>query len=228
MTAPEGLDGPSTVFLSGDDAEAERTTGRLLTDLGRPPSSQLHIGGITTARGQEHFALLFMGIAGGLGAHTFNINVVTRPSAQDLSAVRSRSTDHDGAIRRHELPGGGEDFVRSLPPRAPTVRQRPDVRTMLSGTFRKLRAGRPRVCFPWDGDGREAGDRPHRGPAGVRPGRPASHPEADQRRSTFGGAVGDQPERPARARASSSTRTRCRVRFLRRGGGRPPPSATPG
>lgn len=38
-------------------------------------------GGITTARGQEHFALLFMGIAGGLGAHTFNINVVTRPAA---------------------------------------------------------------------------------------------------------------------------------------------------
>ncbi|MFE6176912.1 NADPH-dependent F420 reductase [Streptomyces sp. NPDC056464] len=78
MTAPDGLDGPSTVFLSGDDAEAKRTTGRLLTDLGWPPSSQLDIGGITTARGQEHFAFLFMGIAGGLGSHTFNINVVPR------------------------------------------------------------------------------------------------------------------------------------------------------
>jgi predicted dinucleotide-binding enzyme len=81
MVAPGDLEGPSTVFLSGDDAEAKRTTGRLLTDLGWPPSSQLDIGGITTARGQEHFALLFMGIAGGLGSHTFNINVVTRPSA---------------------------------------------------------------------------------------------------------------------------------------------------
>ncbi|MFC5216499.1 NADPH-dependent F420 reductase [Streptomyces coerulescens] len=78
MIAPDSLDGPSTVFLSGDDAEAKRTTGRLLTDLGWPPSSQLDIGGITTARGQEHFALLFMGIAGGLGAHAFNIKVVTR------------------------------------------------------------------------------------------------------------------------------------------------------
>ncbi|KUM68185.1 NAD(P)-binding domain-containing protein [Streptomyces sp. ISL-22] len=78
MIAPDSLDGPSTVFLSGDDAEAKRTTGRLLTDLGWPESSQLDIGGITTARGQEHFALLFMGIAGGLGAHTFNINVVPR------------------------------------------------------------------------------------------------------------------------------------------------------
>ncbi len=81
MTAPDGLAGPSTVFLSGDDAEAKRTAGRLLTDLGWPASSQLDIGGIDTARGQEHFALLFMGIAGGLGAHAFNINVVTRPSA---------------------------------------------------------------------------------------------------------------------------------------------------
>ncbi len=81
MIAPDSLDGPSTVFLSGDDAEAKRTTAQLLTDLGWPPSSQLDIGGITTARGQEHFALLFMGIANGLGSHTFNINVVTRPSA---------------------------------------------------------------------------------------------------------------------------------------------------
>ncbi|MFJ8883671.1 NADPH-dependent F420 reductase [Streptomyces sp. NPDC102402] len=76
MTAPAGLDGPSTVFLSGDDPEAKRTTGRLLADLGWPSSSQLDIGGIVTARGQEHFALLFMGIANGLGSHTFNINVV--------------------------------------------------------------------------------------------------------------------------------------------------------
>ncbi|MGA5895340.1 NADPH-dependent F420 reductase [Streptomyces venetus] len=80
MVAPDSLDGPSTVFLSGDDPEAKRTTGRLLTDLGWPPSSQLDIGDITTARGQEHFALLFIGIAGGLGSHTFNISVVTRPA----------------------------------------------------------------------------------------------------------------------------------------------------
>ncbi|MDX2391009.1 NAD(P)-binding domain-containing protein [Streptomyces sp. DK15] len=84
MTAPDGLDGPSTVFLSGDDAEAKRTAGRLLMDLGWPASSQLDIGGITTARGQEHFALLFIGIAGGLRSHTFNINVVAAPTARSL------------------------------------------------------------------------------------------------------------------------------------------------
>ncbi|MFC9730633.1 NADPH-dependent F420 reductase [Streptomyces roseolus] len=81
MTAPGELDGPSTVFLSGDDAEAKRTTGRLLADLGWPASSQMDIGGITTARGQEHFAFLFMGIAGALGAHTFNIKVVPRKTS---------------------------------------------------------------------------------------------------------------------------------------------------
>ncbi|MGV9451690.1 NADPH-dependent F420 reductase [Streptomyces sp. NPDC003635] len=79
MVAPARLNGPSTVFLSGDDAEAKRTTGALLTDLGWPPSSQLDIGGISSARGQEHFALLFSGIAHGLGSHTFNIKVVALP-----------------------------------------------------------------------------------------------------------------------------------------------------
>ncbi|CAM5702472.1 hypothetical protein SMICM304S_00119 [Streptomyces microflavus] len=82
MTAPGELTEPGTVFLSGDDIEAKRTTGHLLTDLGWPPSSQLDIGGITTARGQEHFAFLFMGIAGGVGSHTFNIKVVTRPRTE--------------------------------------------------------------------------------------------------------------------------------------------------
>lgn len=78
MTSPQGLAGPSTVFLSGDDAEAKRATGELLTDLGWPPESRLDIGGITSARGQEHFAFLFMGIANGLGSHTFNIQVVAK------------------------------------------------------------------------------------------------------------------------------------------------------
>ncbi|MFJ6103652.1 NADPH-dependent F420 reductase [Streptomyces sp. NPDC092359] len=80
MTDPGGLAGPSTVFLSGDHEEAKRTAGRLLADLGWAPGSQLDIGGITTARGQEHFALLFMGIAGGLGSHAFNVRVVARPA----------------------------------------------------------------------------------------------------------------------------------------------------
>lgn len=76
MTGPADLTGPSTVFLSGNDAEAKKTTAALLTDLGWPESAQLDLGPIETARGQEHFALLFMGIAGALGSYDFGIQVV--------------------------------------------------------------------------------------------------------------------------------------------------------
>ncbi|WP_326597382.1 NADPH-dependent F420 reductase [Streptomyces sp. NBC_01803] len=76
MVAPGLLDGPSTVFLSGDDEAAKRTAGGLLTDLGWPETSLLDLGDIATARGQEHFALLFLGVAGALGTHRFNVRVV--------------------------------------------------------------------------------------------------------------------------------------------------------
>ncbi len=76
MVAPGSLDGPSTVFLSGDDEGAKRTVGGLLRDLGWTADSVLDLGGIGTARGQEHFALLFLGIAGALGSYGFNVRVV--------------------------------------------------------------------------------------------------------------------------------------------------------
>jgi predicted dinucleotide-binding enzyme len=75
MVAPGALDGPSTVFLSGDDAAAKRTVGGLLADLGWGPEARLDLGGIATARGQEHLALLFLAVAGALGTHTFNFHV---------------------------------------------------------------------------------------------------------------------------------------------------------
>ncbi|MEV0559495.1 NAD(P)-binding domain-containing protein [Streptomyces sp. NPDC050597] len=80
MVRPGALEGRSTVFLSGDSGAAKQLTARLLTDLGWSAASQLDLGGIGTARGQEHFALLFVGIAEGLGTHAFNIDVVTLPT----------------------------------------------------------------------------------------------------------------------------------------------------
>ncbi|ARX84230.1 NADPH-dependent F420 reductase [Streptomyces alboflavus] len=76
MTSPDSLEGPSTVFLSGNDPEAKTQTATLLTDLGWPPSSHLDLGPIETARGQEHFAHLFMGIAVSTGTYGFNVRVV--------------------------------------------------------------------------------------------------------------------------------------------------------
>ncbi|MCT7351944.1 NAD(P)-binding domain-containing protein [Streptomyces sp. 15-116A] len=76
MVAPDSLQGPSTVFLSGDDADAKRTVTGLLADLGWPADSVLDLGGIATARGQEHYALLFVGIAEAIGSYGFGIRVV--------------------------------------------------------------------------------------------------------------------------------------------------------
>ncbi|MEU0991072.1 NAD(P)-binding domain-containing protein [Streptomyces sp. NPDC005953] len=76
MIAPEKLAGPSTVFLSGQDADAKAQVSELLKDLGWPAATQLDLGGIESSRGQEHLALLFMSVATALDSHTFNFTVV--------------------------------------------------------------------------------------------------------------------------------------------------------
>ena len=76
MIAPDSLEGPSTVFLSGEDAEAKTVVRGLLGDLGWAGDALLDLGGIATARGQEHFALLFIGIAQATGTYEFGIRVV--------------------------------------------------------------------------------------------------------------------------------------------------------
>ncbi|MEV7834701.1 NAD(P)-binding domain-containing protein [Streptomyces subrutilus] len=81
MCAPHALTGPSTLFLSGEDAVAKRTVGALLRDLGWPEESLLDLGGIATARGQEHYSLLFLGVAGALGTYGFGIRIVP-PAAE--------------------------------------------------------------------------------------------------------------------------------------------------
>ncbi|MER6999686.1 NAD(P)-binding domain-containing protein [Streptomyces sp. NPDC000410] len=76
MKDPGRLAGPSTLFLSGDDAEAKRTVARLLADLGWTEDALMDLGGIATARGQEQYAMLFTGIWGALGTAEFNVRVV--------------------------------------------------------------------------------------------------------------------------------------------------------
>ncbi|MFI1014480.1 NADPH-dependent F420 reductase [Streptomyces sp. NPDC020965] len=76
MVDPGSLTEPGTVFLSGEDAEAKRVVAALLGDLGWPEESRLDLGGISTSRGQEHLALLFVGVAGAIDSHAFNFHVV--------------------------------------------------------------------------------------------------------------------------------------------------------
>jgi len=74
--ANPGVIGPSSVFLSGDDADAKRETAGLLRDLGWSDDDIVDLGGIETARGPEHYLVLFANLAGLLKTESFNIRVV--------------------------------------------------------------------------------------------------------------------------------------------------------
>ena len=73
--APASLSAPSTVFLSGDDANAKKLVAGLLADLGWAAEQQIDLGDIETARGPEHYFLLFAGLMQALRTPTFNISV---------------------------------------------------------------------------------------------------------------------------------------------------------
>ncbi len=68
--------GPSSVFLSGDDAAAKQQTAGLLHDLGWSDEDIVDLGGIETARGPEHYLMLFFQLAGLLKTEAFNIRVI--------------------------------------------------------------------------------------------------------------------------------------------------------
>ena len=76
LTEPGSLP-PSSVFVSGDDAGAKATVTSLLADLGWPGGSVVDLGPISSARGPEHYALMFVAITRALGSSAFNIRLVT-------------------------------------------------------------------------------------------------------------------------------------------------------
>lgn len=76
MTEAAGLP-PSSVFVSGDDAGAKATVASLLAGLGWPDDSIVDLGGIVSARGTEHYFLLFAALMQSLGSPKFNIRLVT-------------------------------------------------------------------------------------------------------------------------------------------------------
>ena len=74
LTDPSSL-APTSVFLSGDDAAAKTTVAGLLHDLGWADDAIVDLGGIATARGVEHYFLLFAALMQ-TGGPNFNIRVV--------------------------------------------------------------------------------------------------------------------------------------------------------
>jgi len=75
MTAPGALP-PSSVFMSGNDAGAKATVAGLLADLGWAEGSIVDLGGIQSARGPEHYFLMFAAIMQSLRRPQFNIRLV--------------------------------------------------------------------------------------------------------------------------------------------------------
>jgi predicted dinucleotide-binding enzyme len=75
MTEPGTLP-LSSVFVSGDDADAKATVTGLLADLGWPGGSIFDLGGIQSARGPEHYFLMFAALMQLLHSPQFNIRLV--------------------------------------------------------------------------------------------------------------------------------------------------------
>lgn len=74
MVDPGLLGEATTVFVSGDDADAKARVTELLTALGH--ADVIDLGGLETARGTEMFLPLWLRTMGALGTATFNIKVV--------------------------------------------------------------------------------------------------------------------------------------------------------
>jgi predicted dinucleotide-binding enzyme len=78
MVDPGRLGEETTVFVSGDDADAKDVVGGLLRELGH--TDVIDLGGLETARGAEMFLPLWLRTAVALGGSDFNIKVVRGPS----------------------------------------------------------------------------------------------------------------------------------------------------
>jgi hypothetical protein len=76
LTQPASLPA-SSVFVSGDDSGAKATVSSLLQDLGWDAESIVDLGGIGSARGPEHYFLMFGALVQALHGPNFNIRVIT-------------------------------------------------------------------------------------------------------------------------------------------------------
>ena len=74
MARPDRLPEATTVFVSGDDADAKRLLTGLLAELGH--QDVLDLGGIETSRGVEMWLPLWLRVMGALGTAEFNLKVV--------------------------------------------------------------------------------------------------------------------------------------------------------
>lgn len=76
MTDPASLP-PASVFVSGDDAAAKAAVTSLLKDFGWAEESIVDLGGIASARGPEHYLLMFGALMQALRSPQFNIRLIS-------------------------------------------------------------------------------------------------------------------------------------------------------
>ena len=74
MVRPDSLSEPTSVFVSGDDAEAKATVTGLLESFGH--TDVIDLGDLSTARGAEMYLPLWLRLMGSLGTASFNIKIV--------------------------------------------------------------------------------------------------------------------------------------------------------
>ena len=78
MVDPGRLGAETTVFVSGDDADAKALVTDLLHEIGH--TDVLDLGGLDTARGAEMYVVLWVRAAMALGGSDFGIKVVRGPA----------------------------------------------------------------------------------------------------------------------------------------------------
>lgn len=74
--APTSIAEPTSVFLSGDDQNAKAVVSSILVDLGWQTTQQVDLGGIDSARGAEHYFLMFVSMMQAFHGRPFNIRIV--------------------------------------------------------------------------------------------------------------------------------------------------------
>jgi predicted dinucleotide-binding enzyme len=74
MVEPKRLGESSTVFVSGDDAEAKAVVTGILESFGH--DDVIDLGGLETARGTEMLLPVWLRLMGALGTAQFNIKIV--------------------------------------------------------------------------------------------------------------------------------------------------------
>jgi hypothetical protein len=74
MVDPKSLGESSTIFVSGDDAQAKSTVVALLESFGH--DDIIDLGPLETARGTEMLLPVWLRLMGALGTGSFNFKVV--------------------------------------------------------------------------------------------------------------------------------------------------------